>query len=255
MPGTEADVTVVVSNQLKPFVAASAASYNDLAAPNSIVAGFGSQLATGVAIADSLPLPTSLGGVRVTVRDSLGVSREAPLFFVSPNQINYLVPAETALGLATVNVIAPVPGTARGFLNVDRDAPGLFAANANGQGIAAAIALRVKADGSLVNESVAQFDAAQNRFLPLAIDLSAANEQVFLVLFGTGFRGRTELAEVQARIGGLPVEVLYAGAQSDFAGLDQINLRLPRELAGRGDLDIIVTADGFAANTVQIRVR
>lgn len=54
-----------------------------------------------------------------------------------------------------------------------------------------------------------------------------------------------------ARIGGQDAEVLFAGAQGDYVGLDQINVRLPRELAGRGDVDVTVSIDGQTSNTVR----
>ena len=69
-----------------PVTCVSAASYlgsPGALAPNSIVAAFGTQLATGTLAANSLPLPTSLLTTRVTVA---GIP--APLFFVSTNQIN-----------------------------------------------------------------------------------------------------------------------------------------------------------------------
>ncbi len=58
-----------------------------------------------------------------------------------------------------------------------------------------------------------------------------------------------------ATLGGLNAEVLYAGAQGSLAGLDQINVRLPRSLAGRGDVDVALTVDGKAANVVQVNFK
>ncbi|HMX27871.1 MAG TPA: hypothetical protein PKC13_19940, partial [Blastocatellia bacterium] len=81
------------------------------------------------------------------------------------------------------------------------------------------------------------------------------SDQVFLILYGTGLRFRNSLSGVSAKIGGTDITPLYAGAQSDFAGLDQVNLRLPRSLAGRGDVEIILTVDGKTANTVSARIK
>jgi uncharacterized protein (TIGR03437 family) len=50
-------------------------------------------------------------------------------------------------------------------------------------------------------------------------------------------------------------EVLYAGAQGAFAGLDQVNVRLSRNLAGRGLVDVLLTVDGKMANTVKIHMK
>ena len=75
-----------------------------------------------------------------------------------------------------------------------------------------------------------------------------------MLLFGTGFRGFTE--SVSAAVGGENVQVLGAVPQGQFVGLDQINIGpLPRSLAGRGEVNILLTADGKPANTVTVNVR
>ena len=61
-------------------------------------------LTTATAVAESNPAPTSLAGLTVVVEDSAGVARNAPLFFVSPGQFNFLVPQGTAPGPATISV-------------------------------------------------------------------------------------------------------------------------------------------------------
>ncbi|MGH6628711.1 MAG: hypothetical protein ACREB3_03150, partial [Burkholderiales bacterium] len=116
-------------------------------------------------------------------------------------------------------------------------APGLFAANADGQGVPAGVALRVRADHSRTIETLARFDAAQNRFVAAPLALGPDTDQVFLVLFGTGIRFRSNLAAVTAKIGGTDAQVPFAGAQGELVGTDQINLRLPRSLIGRGDVE------------------
>ncbi|MGH9940446.1 MAG: hypothetical protein ACREAM_29740, partial [Blastocatellia bacterium] len=60
---------------------------------------------------------------------------------------------------------------------------------------------------------------------------------------------------VSARIGDAPCEVQFAGAQGEFAGLDQINLLLPRSLAGRGEADLVLTVDGKQANMVRVHIK
>ena len=52
---------------------------------------------------------------------------------------------------------------------------------------------------------------------------------------------------------GLSVPVLFAGAQGTFAGEDQVNIGpLPRSLAGQGNVNLILAADGQAANVVNV---
>jgi uncharacterized protein (TIGR03437 family) len=221
-------------------------------AAGQIVTAFGENLAPATQTAASLPLPLELAGVRVLVTDSQGVERLAPLFFVSSAQINYLLPEETAEGVATVKIINAEGAVSLGVIEVAAPAPSLFTANADGQGVAAAVTMRLRSDGSQSFEPVAQFDAAQGRFVASPIDLGQEGE-VFLLLFGTGLRGR-HAEDVTARIGGAKVEVLFAGPQGRLAGLDQINLRLPRSLAGRGEVEVALTIGGKPANIVGIRI-
>ena len=56
------------------------------------------------------------------------------------------------------------------------------------------------------------------------------------------------------KIGGQTTETLYAGPQGSFVGLDQLNLRVPRSLAGRGEEDVVLTVGGIASNTVRVSI-
>ena len=56
-------------------------------------------------------------------------------------------------------------------------------------------------------------------------------------------------------VGGERVEVAYAGPQGGFSGLDQVNLKLPRSLAGRGEVQIALAVAGWVANVVTLSVR
>jgi uncharacterized protein (TIGR03437 family) len=234
----------------------SAASYETSAlASESIVAAFGSELATTTSAASGAPLPVTLAGTTVTITDSVGTEHAAPLFFVSPNQINYLIPPAAATGPALVKVAREDGVGSFGTMLIEPVTPGLFTADASGQGLAAAVALRVKADGSQTWEPVVRFDPAQNRIVATPIDLGSVTDQVFLILFGTGIRFRSDLTTVSAKIGGVDAEVLYAGEQGGFVGLDQVNIRLPRSLAGRGEVDVALTVDGKPANIVRVSIR
>lgn len=53
----------------------------------------------------------------------------------------------------------------------------------------------------------------------------------------------------------METELLYAGPQGGFVGLDQLNLRLPGALIGRGEVDLVLTVDGKTANTTRIVIR
>jgi uncharacterized protein (TIGR03437 family) len=245
----------VGSNTLA-LTSVSAASFSGAAlSSEAIVAGFGTNLATRTEAASSLPLPFSLADTTVRVRDSAGFQRDAPLFFASSGQVNYLIPAGTENGTASVTIISGNGSVSVGSVNIASVAPGLFSANANGQGVAAAVALRVRANGAQSFESISQFDSAQGRFVSTPIDLGPDGEQVFLILFGTGLRFRSSLSAVSLKIGGADSEVSFAGPQGGFAGLDQVNARIPRSLIGRGEVDLVLMVDGKTANTVRVNIK
>lgn len=234
----------------------SAASYKgDALAAEQIAVGFGTNLADGIVVASNVPLPTTLGGTSVKVRDSMNVERVAPLFFVSPTQINYQIPAGTINGTAAIIIASSNGQASQTNVQIARVAPALFTANASGQGVAAAYALRIKANGAQISEPIAQFDQAQSRFVVRPIDLGDASDQVYVILFGSGLRFRSSLTAVSAQVGGTPATVTYVGAQGEFVGLDQANILLPRSLIGRGEVDVVLTVDGQAANTVRISIK
>jgi uncharacterized protein (TIGR03437 family) len=239
-----------------PVASVSAASYRGNAlAPELITAAFGTGLAVVTQASSAMPLPTNLGGTQVIVRDSTGTDRAAPLFFVSPTQVNYQIPPNTLSGNATVTVTSWNGAVSRSTVQIGTVAPGLFTLSATGRGLPAAVVERDKANGTRSTEALAQFDSSQNQFVPVPIDLGAADDQVFLVLFGTGFRFRSALAAVTATIGGSNADVTFAGAHGSFVGLDQANVRVPHSLAGRGDVDVVLTVDGQMSNVVRVTIK
>ena len=245
------------ANALRTLANASAASFSTTAglAAEEIAVAFGVNLASSTVTASTVPLPTTLAGTTVTVRDSLSVERLAPLFFVSAEQINYLVPSGTASGPATVTVTNGAAEVSTGAVTISDVAPGLFSANATGVGVAAAVVFRRNAAGQDSYEPAARFDSASGRFVPVPIDLGPEGDQVFLIPFGTGFRKLSNLTNVQATIGGVQAPVIFAGAAPGLLGADQANLQVNRSLAGRGEVDILFTVDGKTANPVRVTIK
>ena len=239
-----------------PVSNVSAASFDGLSlAKEQIVAAFGSGLSTVTQTAQTVPLPTSLGGTSVRIKDSAGVEQLAPIFFAAPTQVNYLIPRGVALGTATVAVTAANGITSTGLTQISIVAPSLFAANSNGQGVAAAVALRVKATGVQSYEVIARFDQTQNKYISVPLDLSSATDKVFLILFGTGIRYRTSLLGVSAKIGGLNAEVTFAQAQGSLVGVDQVNVRIPPNLGGRGEVNLELSVDAKPSNIVKVNIK
>lgn len=237
-----------------PVSIVSAANFSTKVAAESIVAGFGTVLATGRATATTSPLPTTLGGTLVRLRDSLGTTRDAPLFFVSPTQINFQIAQGLQNGAVSVTVINSAGQNSVGNFVLERIAPALFTANGSGTGPAAAALLRIKPNGAQSFEPVVRLDAATGKFVTVPIDLSIANDQVFLLLFGTGIRFRSALSGVTVTIGGISQQVTFADKQGGQVGLDQINVRL-NGLNGRGELDAVAIVDGQRSNVVRVNIK
>ncbi|MGH9852863.1 MAG: hypothetical protein ACREBD_23760, partial [Blastocatellia bacterium] len=109
--------------------------------------------------------------------------------------------------------------------------------------------------GTQTYEPVARFDPAQNIFVPIPIDLGPEGDQVYLILYGTGFRYRSSLGNVTITIGGGAIGALYAGDVPGLEGLDQVNALLPHSLMGRGEVDVVLTVDGRMANTARVSIK
>jgi uncharacterized protein (TIGR03437 family) len=212
----------------------SAASFLSSLAPGAITSAFGS----------------NLQGATVMVEDGAGNLEPAAVLFSSTGQINYLVPNDAASGRGAVTVTTSSGNTLSTALQISDVAPGIFAANGNAKGVAAAQAVLIGPDGSQQYVPVAQCGATAGSCVgrPIAVGTG----QAVLILYGTGIRGFTSLDNVRCTIGGVSAPILYAGPQNGFAGLDQVNVQLPAELAGRGEVEVTLWVDGQLSNTVTV---
>jgi len=236
------------SSSLKITSAASASAGITI---EGLTTATGTGLATQTASATSMPWPTSLGGANVQVQDSDSVTRPEGLFFVSPTQINFQIPAGTALGPATITVNnggAPMST----IVTIQAVAPALFALNS--QGVAAATAMRfVLPTGQ--GSPVPVFQCADS---PDSCQLVPVNPgldtPVYFSFYATGIRGRSGLANVSVQMGTMAVAPTYAGMQGQFPGLDQINVPLDLSLRGKGVINVTVTVDGMMSNPVKVNI-
>lgn len=229
----------------------SSASANIGLAPESLATAIGLNLPTETRSANLFPWPTTLGGASVQISDSAMMSRPAGLLFISPTQINFQVPAGTAVGPASV-LINTGTGLISMAVKIQAVAPGLFMLN--DLGVAGATAIRVTIptqDQSPVPVFRCVDTAGSCRLVPIPLGVDTP---IYLTLYGTGIRGRSSLSNVTVTIGNQKVAPVYAGAQPTVPGLDQINVRLPLALRGTGEISVTVTVDGVISNPVKINV-
>lgn len=197
-----------------------------------------------------MTLPTTLANTQLSITDSAKTTVAATLLYVSPSQINYMVPAGLALGKATVTITSDT-GTALGTLLVSNVAPSFFTADANGMGVPSAQFVRVGSDGA--QTAVNTFEGSAGSYTPAPLSLQPGS--VYLVMWGTGFR-RHSANPVFVSVNAVSVPVSFVGQQNQFLGLDQINIGpLPATLAGAGQANVVVTVDGIPANTLLIDIQ
>jgi uncharacterized protein (TIGR03437 family) len=176
--------------------------------------------------------PGILGGVTVKVKDSAGVERTAPLMQLDCCSLTFVIPAGTAPGLATVTETNS-RGSMSGYLDVQAVYPllPLISGSRDGQPYVSGCIVRVRQGAQSVEPVAALLPIGA---YGLQIDMGPDTDEVYLVLLGTGLRHRSSLAGVRAVIDGIEIPVSYAGPQSEVAGVDQVNMKLPRSLAGHG---------------------
>jgi uncharacterized protein (TIGR03437 family) len=235
--------------------AVSTASYFPKLAPATWAVAYGSNFASALAF-NPAPFPTSLNGVTVQVTDSAGATRPAQIYYVAPptagtansSAVCFLVPEGTATGLATVTI-----GSASGNVLVESVAPGFYSANSSGQGVAAAGAAVYGTDGSVALQTV--FRPSPAGFVASPMDTGGPNGTLIVFLYGTGLRGFGAAKNYAATIGGIPATVQYIGAVAGNPGLDQVNLIVPKSLAGAREVPVVLTVDGQTANAVTISLK
>ncbi|HYE74120.1 MAG TPA: hypothetical protein VEF04_12355 [Blastocatellia bacterium] len=222
-----------------------AASFQpDAIAPGAIASLFGTSLSTMTKTSTGQPLPTLLGNASVLVNGT-----PAPLFFVSPFQINYLIPSDLPAGQASIVVSNDSGVISRGTVEIANVSPAFFTANSNGQGVPAGYITRSSPNNAQPSdEPLLHYDAGKQEFVPLEVP-RPAGDAVYLILFGTGIRRAPNadnstangVAEsVQATIGGVPAQIFYAGPAPGYTGLDQVNIRIPDDTVSGPTIPIIV---------------
>ncbi|MDZ7637717.1 MAG: hypothetical protein U5J83_05625, partial [Bryobacterales bacterium] len=150
----------------------------------SIFSIFGKRLSASTTSATTLPLPNRLGTTEVLLTVG-GQSWKAPLFYVSETQVNFLVPAEVPSGGGTLEVIRDDAASPVRPITVEAVAPALFTANSDGKGAPAGYAIRVLGEHQERDELST---CATLPCTPRPLTSTDPNEEIFLILFGTGFR-------------------------------------------------------------------
>ncbi|PYS73845.1 MAG: hypothetical protein DMF73_04890 [Acidobacteria bacterium] len=196
-------------------------------APNSIAFAQGTNLGNVTTQSQRLAdgtFPTNVSGTRVSVN-----GRPAQIFFVSPTQVNFLVPAQTEIGTAEVVVSNSENFPARANVTMIRAAPGIFTKTGDGIG-----------EGLILNAETLQ----EGPFDPTGASLR-------LTIFATGARNATQ---ANVSISGRIVTAEAVIAAPDMPGLDEVHVRVPSDLRGAGAVNLSVISDGRESNPVTVNI-
>lgn len=227
-------------------------------APGMIVSLFGGNFATVSAPAISLPLPTEIAGTRVEVRDPVSSSWvAAPLFYVSPTQINFQIPPSSSAGTLNVRVIRGQTASGNSWsVVINPRSATLFSADSSGNGAAAGSFVRVLPNQTQQRGDLFKCDTsgcAVNR-----VAFGGSQNQLVLEIYGTGFHDPGLPGNLRVYLGGREVPVEFAGPHATFVGLDQLNIKVPADIERNADLDLYLwVRDGdnpwMASNRLTVR--
>ncbi|MBI2820547.1 MAG: S8 family serine peptidase [Acidobacteria bacterium] len=214
-------------------------------AAGSLVSIFGTQMtASSATAASSIPLPTSLAGIRVLMD-----GKEAPLLFVSPTQIYAQVPQELAgRTLSTAQVIFNGVASPIAPLTLAPTSPGIFAVNQNGTGRGAVL-------HSNSHRVVTSRDPAKRgEFLEVYVNgLGATNPSVATGQAAPSNPLATVIIPPTALLGNVAATVHFAGLAPAFVGLYQVTIEVPSN-APLGEVPLSLTSNGVASNVVTVSI-
>ncbi|HKR58249.1 MAG TPA: lamin tail domain-containing protein, partial [Pyrinomonadaceae bacterium] len=153
--------------------------------------------------------------------------RSAQVLFVSPTQVNFVVPTATEVGPAEVIVTNADGFRSRTNVSISRAAPGLF--TTNGQGFGA---------GVILNADTLQ-----------AGPFDPSSGMLRLSLFATGLRNALN---VSVSVAGRALTLESVNASPELPGLDELHVLVPAAFRGVGAIDVTVKADERESNPVEV---
>jgi uncharacterized protein (TIGR03437 family) len=225
-------ISLAQTPQISSTSVVNAASYAQPIAPGSLVSIFGLNLASATTTATGQPLPTDLVETSVTVNGA-----KAPLFFVSPGQIDLQIPSATSVcwGCSSFLTASFVVTTAAGSsalveVPVSYDAPGIFAADGSGCGLADA--LNVALDGSASQNSPSNSAAPGGSIALFGTGLGLAWSQPTDGLASSGQRLESGVNVILGYLGAAaPLAAFndpnYQGLAPALIAVDRIDFQIP----------------------------
>ena len=228
------------------------ASFAAPLAPGMIASLFGTGLASSTALTSGTPLPTTLAGASLQME---GFS--APLFFVSPTQINFQVPWEVQ-GRTSAALTLTAGGMSVGAtVSISSTVPAIFSTNSTGRG-----------QGAILT-STQEIAAARGAISGRATRPARRGEDISIYCLGLGPVSNTPrtgaatgtnplsqaLTQPSVSIGNVPATVVsFAGLAPSFVGLYQVNAQIPQSALTGDAVSVVLSIGGATSNTVTIAI-
>jgi uncharacterized protein (TIGR03437 family) len=231
-----------------PAAAVNSASYQDpgQSAPGTFVSIFGSQLASAQA-SGTLPLPCQLSDAQVFIGASC-----LPVQYVSDPQVNAVLP----LGLPsnTIQHLVIQRGATQSFpidVTITDQLPGIYTVSQNGAG-----------QGEIVN-------GITNILADPKAPVSSGRDVITIYCTGLGQVDNpppdgqpapllplaNTLVTPVVMIGGVPSPILFSGLAPGFAGLYQVNAKVPAGIQPGSAVPVTITMGGITSNTATIAIQ
>jgi uncharacterized protein (TIGR03437 family) len=210
------------------------ASFQQVYAPGMILSVFGTQLSSGTQAAAALPLPGLMQSASAKINGVV-----APLYYVSPGQLNIQIPYETQPGPATLTLTSNGQTTTSSF-TVTASAPGIFAGTGN--------VLVPNASGKL-GDTLLLFMTGDGALSPFLSDGATPPASTPLSQLPR------PAAAVGVTVGGVPaaLPLAFVGVPSGLAGVTQINFVVPAGVPA-GTQPVVVTVGGVASPAVNVTI-
>ncbi len=221
----------VFINPLGVVNAASGAPALDAISPGEFIAIYGSNLANSTAVA-APPYPKTLVNVSVTIG---GI--QAPLYFVSPGQLDVLVPYGVTGSTAAIVVTSNGSPSNTVTVPLANTSPGIFTLDSSGSN-----------DGAILHAdySIITVASPAKKGDIVSMYLTGLGAVVNPISDGSSATGADAAkTQIQILVGGIPATVYYAGL-SALPGLYQVNFQIPANLPFSGETPVaILTAEAF----------
>jgi uncharacterized protein (TIGR03437 family) len=213
--------------------------------PGELISIYGLNLASTTAQAQTLPLPTELGGARVVLGGN-----PIPLLYASSGQINAMIPFDVPSGVPlSLEVWRGEQPAAPVLIYIAPAVPGVFTQNQTGQGQGIIV------DANYQLRNAANPAGAGDALVIFLTGLGATSPPIAAGEAGPGPPFSTTDLPVSVSVGGVNAAVVFAGLAPGFAGLYQVNAVMPSGVTAADNVPVIVKAGDYAGPAVTIAAR